>query len=1036
MVPQELVLQNFMCYRGERQTLSFEGLHVACLSGENGAGKSTLLDAITWVLWGKARVSDDNLITQGEQEMMVRLTFYAGGQRYRVIRRRRRAGSSKSSAGKSWLDLQIANGETWRSITESSISATERAIQDALRMRYDTFINASFLLQGRADEFTRKTPGERKQVLADILDLEDYAHLEERAKARVKSYNEHIYGIDGLLNHLRQEADKLPTYEQLLKEAQTTTRTLTANVEQLEKEQQQADERVRELEAKAARLKEIRERINTLAQDIQQQTAEISGLQATVQTAEKLLEQQETIREGKAALVAAQEEMAHLESLRAHYDELIEQRRERKDQLKDERRVLLSEIEGFKRDAERTRQTIQRIHAIEQRGPLSQQMQAIEAQLNELQARSEEWHRLREQRTALDEQISRVNALLLQRHDLLSTIAHHRDTLRSTQEEQQRLIDRLNRQLGDIPRWEQDLAEARQQQLLVDELTANLASQRERGHALTEQIGACRSRCAQIEKQAKEIKERKDLLVQNSTTACPLCGSDLGREGMETVREHYDQEIEQFRHVYREALKGERNYMEEQHVLVGETQEMEDQLQKAQRGAARAEWLQQQLNQAQEWQSERDQAQTTLAEITATLEQEAYEPEARATIANIEATLQEMGRGDYQVEPLEAERAHLQHRLDDLEQQLEQRVQLEREAASLQHTLEEYNQAAATLPDLEQQIAERETKLANHDYGHEIRQAGRQIEEQLHALGYTPEGYTAARARVHELQHWAEEEYRLNAALSTLERDRNALNRAESLLERYHAEQQTLTQEAQEAEQHVRELPQARRHARDRAHKLTDSRQHLEVAQRDFYERQTHCEGARDARRQVKEKEEERQKMVEEQGVYQEIAEACGKRGVQAMLIEMAIPELEREANRLLSRITDNQMHLTFEMQRSTKKGDILETLEIKIADALGTRTYDAFSGGEAMRINIAVRIALSRLLARRAGASLETLVIDEGFGALDAEGRERFVQAITSVQHDFKLILVITHLEDLKERFPAHIHISKTPSGSAWYVA
>jgi exonuclease SbcC len=63
-------------------------------------------------------------------------------------------------------------------------------------------------------------------------------------------------------------------------------------------------------------------------------------------------------------------------------------------------------------------------------------------------------------------------------------------------------------------------------------------------------------------------------------------------------------------------------------------------------------------------------------------------------------------------------------------------------------------------------------------------------------------------------------------------------------------------------------------------------------------------------------------------------------------------------------------------------------------------------------------------------------LVIDEGFGALDTEGRERFVQAITSVQHDFKLILVITHLEDLKERFPAHIHISKTPSGSAWCVA
>jgi len=110
-----------------------------------------------------------------------------------------------------------------------------------------------------------------------------------------------------------------------------------------------------------------------------------------------------------------------------------------------------------------------------------------------------------------------------------------------------------------------------------------------------------------------------------------------------------------------------------------------------------------------------------------------------------------------------------------------------------------------------------------------------------------------------------------------------------------------------------------------------------------------------------------------------------------------------------------------------------VETLEIKIADALGTRAYDAFSGGEATRVNFAVRIALSRLLARRAGARLETLVIDEGFGSLDATGRERMVEAITSVQDDFKRIVVITHIDELKERFPAQIEVIKTPAGSRW---
>jgi exonuclease SbcC len=110
-----------------------------------------------------------------------------------------------------------------------------------------------------------------------------------------------------------------------------------------------------------------------------------------------------------------------------------------------------------------------------------------------------------------------------------------------------------------------------------------------------------------------------------------------------------------------------------------------------------------------------------------------------------------------------------------------------------------------------------------------------------------------------------------------------------------------------------------------------------------------------------------------------------------------------------------------------------VETLDIKISDALGTRSYDAFSGGETMRINFAIRVALSRLLARRAGASLETLVIDEGFGALDADGRERFVEAITSVQNDFKRILVVTHIDDLKDRFPTQIQITKRREGSVW---
>jgi len=99
--------------------------------------------------------------------------------------------------------------------------------------------------------------------------------------------------------------------------------------------------------------------------------------------------------------------------------------------------------------------------------------------------------------------------------------------------------------------------------------------------------------------------------------------------------------------------------------------------------------------------------------------------------------------------------------------------------------------------------------------------------------------------------------------------------------------------------------------------------------------------------------------------------------------------------------------------------------------DELGTRSYELYSGGESFRVNFAIRIALSKLLARRAGARLQTLVIDEGFGTQDAQGRERLVEAINSTKEDFERILVITHIEELKDAFPVRIDVFKTPQGS-----
>jgi exonuclease SbcC len=175
----------------------------------------------------------------------------------------------------------------------------------------------------------------------------------------------------------------------------------------------------------------------------------------------------------------------------------------------------------------------------------------------------------------------------------------------------------------------------------------------------------------------------------------------------------------------------------------------------------------------------------------------------------------------------------------------------------------------------------------------------------------------------------------------------------------------------------------------------------------------------------------DRETFAENLGLYEDLRNAFSKRGVPAMIIETAVPELERSANELLGRMTEGRMAVRIETQREIKSGELREALDIIISDELGTRPYDLYSGGESFRINFAIRIALSRLLARRAGAQLRSLYIDEGFGTQDSMGREQLVAAINSIQDDFDLILVITHIDEMKDAFPARIEVTKTPQGS-----
>ena len=165
MLPLILTLSNFLSWQRMSTPLDLTGIGLACLCGDNGHGKSALLDAITWVLWGESRAErQESLIYQGAREMSVELEFLARDQQYKVVRKH--VSSTRGRQGRTELELLHLSGATQTPITGNSVRHTEDVIKELLNMDYSTFINTSFLMQGKADQFATSKPAERKTLLA------------------------------------------------------------------------------------------------------------------------------------------------------------------------------------------------------------------------------------------------------------------------------------------------------------------------------------------------------------------------------------------------------------------------------------------------------------------------------------------------------------------------------------------------------------------------------------------------------------------------------------------------------------------------------------------------------------------------------------------------------------------------------------------------------------------------------------------------------------------------------------------------------
>lgn len=315
----------------------------------------------------------------------------------------------------------------------------------------------------------------------------------------------------------------------------------------------------------------------------------------------------------------------------------------------------------------------------------------------------------------------------------------------------------------------------------------------------------------------------------------------------------------------------------------------------------------------------------------------------------------------------------------------------------------EAQSAVATCNLLQEKITQYKIALAGIDLSKNISHEYRILQQEREKLNYTPTAITPD-------QHSTQEIYdQLRAARAQA---RLLLNHYKNL--KYTSEHDRLTEQRAISELRTLLDTKIATIARD---------QGILAHEQELLKKRTH------EHTQLSEK---ITKLTHDSADYQAIYNACSKDGIPALLIEEALPDIEQEANRLLARLTDNQSSVHFESLRDLKKGGTRETLEIKISDGVGMRPYEMFSGGEAFRIDFAVRIAIAKLLAQRAGTALQTLIIDEGFGSQDDEGLHHVMEALHSIQEDFAKIIIVSHLPAMKDQFPVQFLIEKSSKGSS----
>jgi DNA repair exonuclease SbcCD ATPase subunit len=1021
-------LRGFLCYR-EEQEIDFAGSTLWMLAGLNGSGKSATFDAVTYALFGHHRAGSQHaaeLINKDSDGLAVEFDFLQDGEPYRIRRTLKKNSRGTTNATQQILRYLAAAAPDrpgkWEPLPDTGRKAEFDAwVRDRIGLTYDTFTSSVLLLQGRAEKLLDSSPRGRFEVLAGIVDLERYARLHQRADERRRE-------LKARHEALQHQLAALPDVDPL--------------------ELAAADGRIADTEAALQGARDEVERWQAAEFQARQWAGlqeKAAQLQQRWQQAQGLLSEAETIEREARRLQELTAVLPHLETVLKQRGQIAESQRTTERLLAGEQAAQekLAVCDHALNQAVQKRTTVQKTMAADEQRQRDlsarlRRLSGVLAQVTVLEAQQRELDRQEAELARLPADVDVVLARAQKDHDELTVLAQ------------------VVPQLARLAQARDDLGLARERETQAakseqavkacgEQLTAELNALAPRLDALTrerrkadEQATAARTLLRQAKDEVEAFRQLEGAKV------CRQCGQSLtpahftaelakrqtevknveGRvrettAAQQTAQKAEDELREQVTARERERQEKREEYRDVRRQLEQARQEAERHtrdcaavyrdlpepfrgrvapslsddwlltsypvpaaLDDGRRRAARLGPARQQLRQAQEqharWTSLRDQVESSRRKVQALtaelpgdpqeLRQEhvRWEAEEQAVASHLKAARDEAKLVQEELDRLTREREGINRELSHVA------GQLQTEAVTRKHCQQGLDAALAVIP------------------------AGWKVH--------------AERAKLSELHGWKTERDQL--AERGVEKRAEGLRQARAGLEPLRQAKADLDRELEafpvEARQPVAEVQASLRTAKDRCTACDES------------VRQARQEKALLEGRQRQRAELLRQALDvdRDHSRHATLAQLLGKDRLQLFLVRQAERQIVDHANAVLDRLSGGQLYLRLRGGEEGEESDKALELEAYNRTTGGVAINVAFlSGSQRFRVAVSLALGIGQYASRQ-HRPIESVIIDEGFGCLDRNGRQVMIQELQNLRGHLHCILLVSHQEEFAEAF------------------